>query len=116
MKIKLISEEQYNRLLTIQKEHPKLTFQNVGYSYIRKYELTDEDLKVWEEVTEILKSSILGFSEFNNFLFTKRHPDRVRIRIQYNWGADDEPQKTYFTGVGYLYANELLKGFDKEEN
>jgi hypothetical protein len=115
MKIKLISEEQYNRLLTIQKEHPKLTFQNEGYSYIRKSELTDEDLKVWEEVTEILKSSIIGFCEFNNFRKTKSHPDRVQIRIQYNWCADDEP-KGYYIGVGYLYADELFKGFDKEEN
>lgn len=113
MKIELINQTQYDRILEIQKQHPKLTFNNKGYEYINKSELSEEDNLAFQEVTDILKDHIIGFSEFNNFQYVN---DTIRLRFQYDYGADDN--STSFTGVGYIELDELLKGFitkEKEE-
>lgn len=111
MTINLITEEEYNLLLEIQKEHPILTFQNQGYQYIDKSKFTEEDTNAFNKVTEILKNAIVGFSEFNNFRTTKI--GELEIRFQYNWSADSPGVS--FTGVGYLLVDELLNGF-REKN
>lgn len=108
MKITLVSELDYNLLLNIQKRFPTLTFQNVGYQYIDKNKFTAEDKEAFIEVTEILKKSIVGFREFNNFCHTKEN--KIRLRFQYNYGEEDNT--TSFTGVGYILLDELHKGFD----
>ncbi len=110
MRIELISEEQYNLLKTIQEKHNILTFQNDGYEYIDKSKFTQEDQKAFDEVTEILSKHIVGFREFNNFCHSKS--GELRIRFQYNYGADDNSRS--FTGVGYLLLDELLKGFKED--
>ena len=104
MKIELISQEQYNRLLEIQKQFPKLTLQNKGYEYIGKNNLTQEELEAFKGVKNILRKHIIDFVEFNNFRYSE---DRLQIRCQYKWN-------THFTGVGYLFVDELLNGFDNE--
>ncbi len=104
----LITEEVYNELLSIQKDRPKLTFQNVGYEYVDKSKFEEEDIKAFNRVTDILKKSILGFSEFNNFRFCVK--GNLRVRFQYNYNADEEG-KLPFTGVGYLNLIELKDGF-----
>ena len=109
MRIKLIDKPTYDRILQIQKNHPKLTFNNVGYQYIG---VEEEDKDAFIELTEILKNSIVGFQMFNNFQITK--DNQVRIRIQYDWTAHDRSAGTPFTGVGYLLLEELHKGFSND--
>lgn len=114
MTIELITQEEHEKLLDIQKEFPALTFQNEGYQYIQKSKLTEEDLSKWKEVEEILKKSIKGFREFNNFKLDKNN--EIVIRIQYRWDADNPlGDNTGFTGVGYILLDELLSGFKKED-
>jgi len=107
MKIELISPEQYQTLRDIQANHPALTFQNRGYEYIKKSDLSKEDLKALDTITEILKKHVKGFSEFFNFKLDK--DGAIKLRFDYNWGADEEGH--YFIGVGYLPLDELLNGF-----
>lgn len=110
MKIKLITKEEYQTLLKIQKENNILTFQNDGYQYIDKSKFTDNDQKAFDKITEILKKSITGFQEFNNFKFYT--DGRLMLRFQYNYSADDNTR--YFIGVGYLSTDELLNGFNEK--
>lgn len=96
-----MSEKAYKRLKEIQKEYPKLTFQNEGYQYIRK-EL-EEHSEVVSEIESILKEEISGFSEFNNFKMRK--DGTFDVRCQYNWGAHDGSRQFY--GVGYFNIEEF---------
>jgi hypothetical protein len=107
MKINLISSEQFERLLEIQLTHPNLTYQNVGYDYPNKNEWSKEDTDAHKEVSDLLSKHIIGFSEFNHFKLSK--DEQIQLRVQYNYGADDNT--TPFTGVGYLLLSELLNGF-----
>lgn len=111
MTIELITPEEHAKLLEIQKESPKLTFQNVGYEYINMKTLSEQDLENYKIVTDILSKSVKGFSKFNNFKLDKEQ--QIHIRLQYDWsyGTGDLP----FTGVGYLKLDELLNGFDESE-
>ncbi len=111
MTIELIDNEQYNRMVEIQKNHTLLTYQNTGYDYPDKSKWSDDDKKAFEEVQNILKKHIKGFSEFNHFKLDKNN--EIRLRFQYDWSADAEIHTISFTGVGYLYLRELHKGFDK---
>ena len=106
MKIQLITPEQHETLVAIQKEFPTLTLQNKGYESINKDILTDQDKEKIKEIETILKASISGFSSFTNF----RHDNNgeLQIRFQYNYDYD---KKGYFIGVGYILADELLNGF-----
>lgn len=114
MTIELITKEDYDTLIKIQKEYPILTFQNEGYQYIDKSKFTKKDQHAFSAATEILKENILGFTEFNNFQISNR-TGKIKIRFQYIWDADDdENAKRGFIGVGYILLDELYKGFKKE--
>lgn len=106
MTIELITEDLHNELLQIQKNFPKLTFQNNGYEYINKSTFTDDDMNAFNRVTEILNDHIKGFSRFDNFRLTEKTKE-VQIRIQYYWDIS-------FRGVGYLLLDELLNGFKED--
>lgn len=101
------TDKYYNRLIEIQKQYPKLTFDNNGYEYIRK-EL-EEHKEVVNEINEILKATIGRFPEFNNFKpRPKGHKDGdFAVRCQYAWDSS-------FTGVGYFGINEF-KNFEEDE-
>ena len=107
MKIELISAKEYQRILDIQETYKVLTFNNDGYQYINKVKFTAEEREVNEEVTEILRKSIKGFSEFNNF--RDRGDDGIEIRLQYDYNAANGGFS--FTGVGYILLDELYHGF-----
>jgi hypothetical protein len=114
MTIELLTKEEYELLLKIQKEHPILTFQNKGYEYVDKSKFSNEDKDAFDKVTEILKRCIHGFVEFNNFKLHK-YNNKPQVRFQYDWTYDDNsPNKIGFTGVGYLFLDELLNGFKKK--
>jgi len=108
MTITLISEQDYELLLNIQKERPILTFKNVGYEYLDKDRFDEDDKIAFDQVTSILKNCVKGFQEFNNF--TPDSKGELRVRFQYDWSADGS-NSLPFTGVGYLYLDELHKGF-----
>ena len=99
MIIKLIDSDTYNKLVDIQREYPALTYQNRGYDYLDKSKLSEKELELFNEVSDILKEHIEGFSEFNHF--TTSIPGTVKLRFQYNWNHH-EPDKLPFIGVGYL--------------
>jgi hypothetical protein len=96
-----LSTEDYNRLVEIQKEYPKLTYNNKGYEYLDKSEFTEEESKAFNEVTELLKKVIGGFHSFNNFKTYQSMPGQIVLRFQYDY-AYGNPGSTHFTGVGYL--------------
>lgn len=102
MKINLISEELFNELTSIQKNHPVLTYKAKGYDTPKITE--QRDIDAHKRVGEILKDHIVGFSSFTNFT-----PDN-RIRLQHNYSYDEKALP--FIGVGYLKLDELLNGFE----
>ena len=108
MKIELITREDYEILFNIQKTHPILTFQNEGYQYIDKSKFTEDDKKSFDIITEILSKHIIGFSQFFNFKLTKKTKE-ILLRFDYNYGEEDNNMS--FTGVGYIFLDELLNGF-----
>ena len=108
MTINLITQDEYDELLKIQKEFPNLTFQNVGYTYPNKNECSEEDLNAHKTVSKILTKSIVGFKEFNHF--RSNSLNKLSIRFQFDWNAEEEI-KIPFIGVGYLTLDELLNGF-----
>lgn len=103
MTITLLPETEYNRLLTIQKMCPKLTFQNNGYEYINRRELNESEKEADKEVHDILKQHIDGFVRFDNFKYNKKN--ELVVRFQYKYSPS-------FTGVGYITLRELKDGFD----
>lgn len=111
MTITLISEDQYNRILEIQANHPILTFQNKGFEYINKSKFTEGDQKAFDEMSTLLNAHVRGFERFDNFCHSRS--GKLRLRFQYNWTAD-EPGSMPFTGVGYLLLEELYKGFKND--
>lgn len=116
MKIELISQEEYQTLLDIQKNFSVFTFQNVGYEGIDRSKFTEKEKQKEEEINAILKKSILGFVKFQNFK-TNNPREELRLRFQYNWDADKAPNEraTNFVGVGYISIEELLNGFKTEK-
>ena len=121
MIINLITEEEYNTLLDIQKNHPVLTFQNKGYEYIDKSKLTDDDKNALEIINTILSKAIEGFSKFYNYRYSKSN--EIGIRFDYDWSLiwNNDRDKTIiregipFAGGGYLYLDELLNGFREKQ-
>lgn len=87
----------YNKLISIQKEYPELTFQNEGYEYLSK-EIINKHKEQIEEISNILKTTISGFVEFNNFKIYKNGD--IMIRVQYHWDK-------MFVGVGYFNIEEF---------
>jgi hypothetical protein len=116
MTITLITPEEHSRLIAISEEHPILIFNNVGHQYVDKRKFSEADWLAFNEVTELLKKTIKGFKVFNNFKTNNRTQELV-VRFQYDWTADNDPtdRQNPFTGVGYLYVDELLNGFRNKE-
>ena len=85
------------KIIEIQSNFPKLTFQNEGYQYLSK-EIKENHKKEIAEIESILKKEIKGFSEFNNFKINK--DDSFSVRCQYYWDEN-------FRGVGYFNINEF---------
>lgn len=109
MKIQLLTIEQHNELLNIYNSFPELTLENKGYEGIYRAGLSAEAKEADSKINIILKSSIVGFNTFQNFCHTK--DGEIRLRLQYNWGAEDNSMP--FTGVGYILLTELLNGFNE---
>lgn len=118
MTIFLIKKEEYETLKRIQEKYPILTFeQKESFTYINKSKFTEDDKIAFGIVTDILKKAIVGFREFNNFCFTQKKKE-LRIRFQYDWSLNTDANGNIvrdngypFTGVGYLFLDELLYGF-----
>ena len=113
MTINLITPEQYEFLKDMQEKYSSLTFQNVGYQYIDLRKLSEDDKQALKQIGTILRKAIVGFREFNNFCHNENN--ELRVRFQYNYNADIENRGVPFTGVGYLYLDELLNGFRQKE-
>lgn len=94
---KLTNAECYYKLLLFQKKYPELTFNNQGYQYL-KPKIKEVYKKQIEEISDILRKSIKGFSRFDNF--KPRENGTFAIRCQYYWDAS-------FCGVGYFNINEF---------
>ena len=108
MKINLISQEEFETLKSIFESNPSLTLQNTGYEVIDERKLSDDDKAKRSIVTDILRKSVYGFSEFSNFK-TNNKNNEIVIRLQYNYGWDGG---LHFIGVGYIKLKELLNGFE----
>ena len=123
MTIFLIKKEEYKTLKRIQEKYPILTFeQKEPFTYIDKSKFTEDDKIVFGMITDILKKAIVGFREFNNFLFSKEKKE-LKIRFQYDWSLNTDANGNIirdngqpFTGVGYLFLDELLYGFREKSN
>jgi len=118
MIITLIEQHEYDFLLDIQKRFPLLTFQNVGYEYIDKSKLSEEDKQAFKQVEDLLLKSIKGFSKFFNFCHNKNGELILRFDYDYKWSMIDGIPKSVgisFIGVGYLTVRELLNGFNNKE-
>ena len=106
MTIILLSQQEYDTLIQIQKQFPALTFQNEGYEYIDRRKFTPEEKTADSTVASILHEHIKHFVRFDNFRVRK--DGELTVRFQYHWSDS-------FTGVGYLSVRELLHGFDKPD-
>lgn len=93
----------YNKLLKLQKKYPKLTFNNKGYEKLDK-KIRENYSKEIDKINKILKKTIEGFVEFNNFKI--RDDNSIVIRCQYHWDHR-------FIGVGYFDIN-LFKNFKEK--
>lgn len=82
----------YNRLVELKNQYPKLTFDNKGYEYLSK-EIKESHKEQLEEITEILRKTLKGFSRFEHFKLRK--DGSIDVRAQYKWDVS-------FTGVGYF--------------
>jgi hypothetical protein len=110
MKINLITAEDYKILEKIQKDFKKLTYQNKGFEGLDRRNFTTEEKEAEAQINAILKKSIHGFSKFQNFILQPKTQE-VRIRFQYNWNYGGGLP---FTGVGYMFLDELKNGFRPE--
>lgn len=84
----------YNRLKEIQRNYPDLTFQNKGYQYLSDKVKNDHKEQI-KEISELLRDSVEGFVEFNNFKVNKDGSISVRTQCQYGGGI-------YYIGVCYI--------------
>lgn len=113
-----LEEEDYNKLVEIQKEFPHLTFVHEPYQEWIPKHFTDKDREALQKVKDLLKKAIYGFSNFTNFYYNKKGV--LCVRFYYDWSfewnndVDKIPIRVgvSFTGVGYLKLSELLNGFD----
>lgn len=97
------NNKHYNRLRELQDNYPKLTYQNKGYEYL-DYEIRNEFKEQLDEITDICKETVAGFSRFNHFKL--RADGTIVLRLQYVWS-----RSPHFTGVGYFdidYWNEKI--------
>lgn len=106
MKIKFLTPELHEELQQIQADYPALTFQNVGYQYL-KPEVREAHKEPIDRISAILREHVIGFSEFYNFRHDKE--GAVVLRFNYNWGAENDSM--HYQGVGYAKLDHLLHGF-----
>ncbi|MEN9655882.1 MAG: hypothetical protein RL311_814 [Bacteroidota bacterium] len=109
MKINLITNEQHAELLNVFNTVPVLPFQNKGFQYIGKNNLTEDVKLEIKNVESILKNAIVGFRSFTNFRLSVKE-NKPQIRFDYNYNYDNND--TSFSGVGYILIDELLNGFN----
>lgn len=95
----------YDRLLKLQEDYPLLTYQNRGYDKLDQ-EIRDAHKVQFEEIHQICKKTIGGFSEFNNFKVRK--DGTIVVRLQYNYNYEGGVP---FIGVGY-FPLDLWKDFE----
>lgn len=107
MKINLITKKQHETIFNIFNTYSIFTLQNKGYEYINKSKFSQDEWSKINEIENILKDAICGFSSFSNFRLDKNND--LQIRLQYNYGA--EVNESRFIGVGYILLDELLNGF-----
>lgn len=103
MKIKLISQQDYNTLKNYSITYPNLVYQNKGYDGIDKTKLSEDEITAIENIEDVLKRNIEGFNYFQNFRINQRTNN---LEIRFNYQYDER-----FSGVGYIYLDELLHGF-----
>lgn len=90
-----------DRLREISRQHPGLMFQNKGYEYIPRETMSEDDQMAYDEVTELLRALVPGFSKFNNFKVDEKD-GRVKVRCQIAWDR-------HFVGVCYLDLAEFKR-------
>ena len=82
----------YDRLVSIQKEYPELTFDNKGFEYIKPH-IRETHKEQIEEIGKILKEVDSGFVKFFNFKPRANSTFSVRYDTYY------DPS---FIGVRYI--------------
>lgn len=87
----------YHALLHLQRTYPELTFNNDGYEY-QSRATRDRNAEAILAVEGILRQTLDGFEEFNNFKI--RESGEIVVRVQYDYNADTN--NPHFTGVGYF--------------
>jgi hypothetical protein len=92
----------YDRLVEIKNTYPELTFDNHGYEYLSQ-EVKELHKAQIEEISTILKDTVVGFVRFDNF--KPRKNGLFAVRMQAKWSEN-------FTGVRY---NEI-EDFKNEES
>lgn len=95
----------HDRLIEIQKQYPALTFDNQGYQYMDTSNFSEEEKKALQEVHDILKQCVGGFTKFNNFKPRKDGTFDVRCQADWNYGEDGLP----FIGVFYIRMDQFKK-------
>ena len=116
-----LEEEDYNKLLDIQKQYPNLTFTHEPYQEWIPAHFTEEDKNALIEVKSIMSKAITGFSKFTNFYFSKKGVLCIRFYYDWSYTWDNDVNKNVvrsglsFTGVGYLELQELLNGFNPDK-
>ena len=118
MTITLITQEEYDTLLSIQKEFPALTFQNNGYEYLNMSKLTEIELEKFKEAESILKKSIKGFSKFNQNNHRRNYmKDSTYWARQYTNFIERELQqrKSIYVSQAWSMAQEIEGLIDNEQ-
>jgi hypothetical protein len=119
MILTLIENHEYEFLLDMQKKFPNLTFEHKPYQQWIPKHFTEDDLNALKEIKKFLSNVIFGFKDFTNFYYDKNGYLYIRFYYDWSWSMDDNGYKERtsipFTGVGYLLAIELLKGFRLNE-
>ena len=116
-----LEEEDYNKLLDIQKQYPNLTFNHEPYQEWIPAHFTEEDKNALNEVKSIMSKAIKGFSKFTNFYFSKKGVLRIRFYYDWSYTWDNDVDKNVvkdglsYPGVGYLELQELLNGFNPDK-
>jgi hypothetical protein len=110
MKIKeFITEDEYNYLVSVQKERPLLTYKAKDYETSDYSKFSQEDNDAFNTVFEILKKTISDVKVFKNFSLDRN--GNVRLRFEYIW-TDSWPS---FTGAGYITPEEMRDGIKIKE-
>ena len=104
--LQLLSQEDYDVIREFQKTNPVLTYNAKGFDTIPNKLLQDSDRSAISVIIRILKKTIGGFREFQNFRLTKDGILQLRCRYNWTYGTDDLP----FIGVGYFALEDLKTG------